>query len=689
MSGPLTVLLVLPAPTWGGAEALAAELLGTLDVRVVALAEGPAAEEARRRWGDVTVVPVGRSAGSIARGTARLARLFRRSDADVVLANGVKAAAVAVPAARLAGLPVVWAKHDFSFDRRLARPLARSATSVVASSPAVAAATGRADVVIVTPPRPPEPLPAERLADGERTVACVGRLVPYKGFDTAIEALARPKAERWHVAVIGDDDPAEPGERKRLAALADRLGVAERVHLLGPVPEAGRRLAGFDAVAVLTRTDPDGRGREGWSMVADEAMAAGVPLVAATGGAVTDRLAGAGLAVPPDDPDAVADALARLDDDDLRRRLGAQGRAAAARLPTAEEAAARFTSVLAAAANRPGAGSTSAGPPMTVVVPARNEAATAEASLRALVAQLGDDDEVIVVHDPSVDDTRAVLDRVSSDVGSRLRVVHREPPASGIASARNEGIRRARHGHIACTDIGCLVQPGWLAALRRPFAAEPAPDLVTGLYAVSGETPLERAFALGCYPHPAEARRAGPWARLYGRVLGRAYDPTLPTGRSMAFTKEAWASVGGFPEHLATAEDVGFGRALAAAGRRCVLSADAVVVWDPRADLAETARMYERYGVGDGRSGDRLLVGRNVVRMAAYGLGPLLFLRGRPPTKAAVVVAAAVYLSLPVARAASSASPATVYLLLPVALAVKDVAKGVGCLKGLLVHWRS
>jgi glycosyltransferase involved in cell wall biosynthesis/GT2 family glycosyltransferase len=704
VTAPLRVELVLPSAAWGGAEAFVVSVLehvgAAVEATVVALADGSAAAEARRLGYDVHVLPVGRTGPAVIGGALRLAVRWRtRRDLDVVLANGVKAAVVAVPAARLAGLPVVWAKHDFSFDGRLTRLLGRWATAVVAGSEDVGAAAGRPDLVVVHPGRPDAPLDIadarERLeAAGLPTtdrpvVACVGRLVTYKGFDTVIEALAHPDAAEWEAVVVGADDPTEPGERDRLAALADRLGVADRVHLLGPMAEAPRVLSGVAAVAVPTRVDARGRGREGWSMVVDEAMTAGVPVVVATGGAPARRVDGAGITVPPGDAAAVATALARLTDSDLRASLGRVGREQAASLPTAEDAARRFMSVLARAANRPGAGTgLSAGPPITVIVPACNEATTADASLREVIAQLRQGDEVVVVHDPSNDGTGAVLDRLADEVGPALQVVHRAPPATGIASARNAGVRSAAHDHIACTDIGCRPRPGWLDGLRRGFEAVPEPDLVTGLYEVGGTSPLDRAFALACYPRPDEARRAGPLARWYGRFLGRAYDPTLPTGRSMAFTREAWAAVGGFPEHLATAEDVGFGRAIAAQGRRCVLTADAVVSWEPRGSVGETLRMYYRYGTGDGRSGDRLLVGRNIARLAAYGLAPLLATVGGRSGRGLLGVAAAAYLSLPVCRARSAGASGAVYPLLPAALALKDVAKGIGCLGALRVHSR-
>jgi glycosyltransferase involved in cell wall biosynthesis len=413
--------------------------------------------------------------------------------------------------------------------------------------------------------------------------------------------------------------------------------------------------------------------------LADEAMAAGVPVVATEGGALADRLGAAGVVVPMGSPAALAHALTQL-----TPAMGQAGRQVVAAMDDLDATTNRFVGALAAVAHRPGAGlAGEAGPPVSVVVPVYREASTIAATLDALAAQLRADDELVVVVDDGGEGDGTVAAVRAWSGGGRATIIVRPGPA-GISSARNAGIAAARHDVVACTDAGCRPHPGWVDALRAAAAERPAPALVTGLYDVAATTPMEEAFALACYPVVEEARRTGLWTTLYGKLLGRAFDPTLPTGRSMACTKEAWAAAGGFPEDLATAEDVSFGRRIAEQGGTCVLAADAVTTWDQRPTLAATARMYERYGVGDGRSRDRLLVARNLARMAAYVGGPLLAWKGGSAGRAAAVAGAAVYLSVPAARAARRRSRPATWALLPVALAVKDVAKAVGCVKGLL-----
>jgi hypothetical protein len=152
----------------------------------------------------------------------------------------------------------------------------------------------------------------------------------------------------------------------------------------------------------------------------------------------------------------------------------------------------------------------------------------------------------------------------------------------------------------------------------------------------------------------------------------------------VAFTKDGWRKAGGFPEDLATAEDVTFGQSIVAAGGRAVLAADAMVTWGQRPGLRATARMYRNYGVGDGLSRHPLLVGRNLARMAAYVVGPVLWWRGRRGGRTLVAAGAAVYLSVPAMRARRRRAGLQTWLLLPVALAVKDLTKAWGCICGLV-----
>lgn len=163
-------------------------------------------------------------------------------------------------------------------------------------------------------------------ADAELVVG-LSRLVPRKGFDTAIRAVARLAKSRPRLQfVIGGAGRDSP----RLHRLAQDLGAP--VRLLGRVPHDDLPLlyGAADVCTMLCRNRWAGLEQEGFGIVFLEAAACGVAQVAGrSGGAAEAVLHGeTGFVIdPPDDVDAVATALQRiLDDEDLRHRLGTASR---------------------------------------------------------------------------------------------------------------------------------------------------------------------------------------------------------------------------------------------------------------------------------------------------------------------------------------------------------------------------
>lgn len=355
------VLVVQAYAEYGGSESWLLRLLDAtdrLDVQVVLLKDGPLRAELERRAIPVEVHPVGTSPFDLVAPLFWLTRRLRRDRPDVVLGNVIKAQLVAAPAGRLAGVPTVWAKHDHSYDRWLAWPLGRLSNRVVAAVEELAAPTRRRDAVIIPPPVPDrEPASREEAQaflrargvpfDGSPTLVMAGRLVPFKGVDDATQALALPLAASWRLVVAGDDDHSSPGETDRLRGLASSLGLAERVHFTGRIPELSHWLAAFDVLAVLTKPARRAPAGEGFGTSAFEAMLAGVPVVAVTGGAVVRRLEGrAGIGVPPAQPAAVAAALGRLTDPAARAAAGAAARELVVGYPDARECARLLVEVL-------------------------------------------------------------------------------------------------------------------------------------------------------------------------------------------------------------------------------------------------------------------------------------------------------------------------------------------------------
>ena len=159
-------------------------------------------------------------------------------------------------------------------------------------------------------------------------VLSVGRLVERKGQDMVIRALnaVADEVPTVHYA-IGGSGP----HRQVLEQLAESEGVAERIEFLGFVDdsELASRYAAADLVAMVSREIAEEGEVEGFGIVYLEANAVGTAVLAGRSGGVEDAVVDghSGILVDPENPAEVAAALVRLlQDDDLRRRLGAEGR---------------------------------------------------------------------------------------------------------------------------------------------------------------------------------------------------------------------------------------------------------------------------------------------------------------------------------------------------------------------------
>ncbi len=149
-------------------------------------------------------------------------------------------------------------------------------------------------------------------------VLALAALIPRKGLDVLLEAVARVSEHGVSPQVwIAGEGP----ERAALEEQTRRRGLGNRVRFLGERRDVADLLAACDVVVMPSR-------REGLGVAALEAMAAGRPVIASAVGGLREVVVDGrtGLLVPPDDPVALAAALARMiHDDGLRMRLGAAG----------------------------------------------------------------------------------------------------------------------------------------------------------------------------------------------------------------------------------------------------------------------------------------------------------------------------------------------------------------------------
>lgn len=174
------------------------------------------------------------------------------------------------------------------------------------------------------------------------SIIAVGSIVPRKGYDVLVEALAGLADLDWKMRIVGALDRA-PQAVAALRAQIAASGLVHRIELVGAADDA-QLAALYDASDLFVSASR----YEGYGMVLAEAMVCGLPLVSTTGGAAADTVPdAAAIKVAPDNAGALARALrSAVTDRDLRARLAAGALEASHRLPTWDSAAARVAQAL-------------------------------------------------------------------------------------------------------------------------------------------------------------------------------------------------------------------------------------------------------------------------------------------------------------------------------------------------------
>jgi glycosyltransferase involved in cell wall biosynthesis len=356
MPQTLRVVFLAHASRFSGAEIKMVRLIEVadeLEATVILAEDGPLVEALREAGARVEIMPLAERARGLKRGEVRaglnqalaatdVARYIRRLRArlvqlqpDLVDAISLKAGTYGAPAARLAGVPMVWHVQDQVDSSYLSRQSVLPMRALISMLPSAVITPSNATMHTLGRLRPgmhtaviPDaiPMPAQPVTirrEVER-IGIVGRLAPWKGQHVFLEAFAKAYPETGPTAVVigsaifGEDDFA-----RELPELADRLGIGERVDFRGFREDVNAELESLDLlVHASVLTEPGGT-------VVFEGMAAGLPVIAAGSGGPGERIThrSTGLLHTPGDVGSLATMLRTASDDyELRARLGVAAR---------------------------------------------------------------------------------------------------------------------------------------------------------------------------------------------------------------------------------------------------------------------------------------------------------------------------------------------------------------------------
>jgi glycosyltransferase involved in cell wall biosynthesis len=226
----------------------------------------------------------------------------------------------------------------------------------------------------------------------------------------------------------------------------------------------------------------------------------------------------------------------------------------------------------------------------SVITTVYNESKSILGFLDSYLRQTAYADEFVIVDGGSTDETAALIldfSKAHQHLGIKLVVDStccKKFSKGPIARGRNVAIAAARNEIIAVCDAGCLLDSKWLEEITKPFQDREV-DVVSGWYEPVLDSPFREAYARLFLPKLESVDR----------------ENFLPSSRSIAFRKKAWAKVGGYPEGTYTAEDTKYDMLLKSSGCRFYFAERAVAYWQCPANLDEAMKKHYTYGYGDGQ----------------------------------------------------------------------------------------
>ena len=213
-----------------------------------------------------------------------------------------------------------------------------------------------------------------------------------------------------------------------------------------------------------------------------------------------------------------------------------------------------------------------------------NESKTIEKFIDSIARQSQIPDEIILVDGGSKDNTVNIVLEKIKDYAKKLNIKLIKKTGNRSVG-RNEAIRHSIGEIILTSDAGCVLDKDWVKNIIKPFKYKNI-SVSSGFYYPITKNVFEKCLS------------------TYTCVMDDKVnvDEFLPSSRSVAFRKSAWAKVGGYPEDLDTCEDLVFDRNLKSRGLKFKFSKDAFVYWPQRKNIWQAIKQFFNYAVGDGRA---------------------------------------------------------------------------------------
>ena len=238
---------------------------------------------------------------------------------------------------------------------------------------------------------------------------------------------------------------------------------------------------------------------------------------------------------------------------------------------------------------------------ISLITTVLNEEKTIKSLLQSIKAQSKPPDEVVIVDAGSTDQTVQLIKSFQKQSRLKIRLFHKK---GNRAVGRNFAVSKTVGQGIAVTDAGCVLDKNWFKRITKPLILKKT-NVVAGFYHMNTDTLFTQCSA--------------PFVGITS-VDKREF---LPSSRSLAFTKPAWAKVGGYPEHLDYAEDLIFAQKLKT---NMVFEPRAWVKWTPPQNLWQFFTAIKNYTLGNIQAGYRPHLYKNYLVALRYLLLPIMII---------------------------------------------------------------
>ncbi len=222
---------------------------------------------------------------------------------------------------------------------------------------------------------------------------------------------------------------------------------------------------------------------------------------------------------------------------------------------------------------------------ISVVIPVRNEESSIQVLLDNLLAQTRPPDEIVITDGGSTDRTPEIIQSYI-DRGAPVLLVREGPAYPG--RGRNLAAARASNEWLAFIDGGIRPEKDWLDTLAARAESDAEIDVVYGMWEPVTDSFFKECAVISYVPAPS----------LHDGVVTR---PDFIASSLMR--REVWSAVGGFPEHLRSAEDLLYMREVRERGYKIVYEPSARVNWNVQPNLWQTFKRFVTYSRNNIRAG--------------------------------------------------------------------------------------